>query len=119
MVSSPKSNERLTYGKLRGYDTSEDIGPVGEDGGRWRSNGSFRGNRYAAEIARCFRASLRVVYVYKPVPLGEYVCEPASTILEQERDRLCKLVGELPKSVKPSGLMCQGILLVGRSRRNR
>jgi nucleotide-binding universal stress UspA family protein len=41
------------------------------------------------------------------------VCEPASTILEQERDRLCKLVGELAKSVKPRGLMCQGVFLVG------
>ena len=69
--------------------------------------------RYAAEIARCFSASLSVVYVYQPVPLGEYVCESTFTILEEERDRLCKLLGELAQKVKPSGLMCKAVFLVG------
>ena len=67
--------------------------------------------RYAAEIASCFSASLSVVYVYKPVPLGEYVCESTFTILEEERDRLCKLLGELAQKVKPSGLMCKAVFL--------
>src|ERR1700726_3103349 len=67
--------------------------------------------RYAAGIARCFSASLTVVYVYKPVPLGEYVCESTFTILEEERDRLCKLLGELAQKVKPSGLMCKAVFL--------
>lgn len=63
--------------------------------------------RYAAEIARCFSASLSVVYVYEPVPLGEYVCESTFTILEEERDRLCKLLGELAQKVKPNGLIAK------------
>jgi nucleotide-binding universal stress UspA family protein len=58
-------------------------------------------------------ASLSVVYVYEPIPLGEYVCESTFTILEEERDRLCKLLGELAQKVKPSGLMCKAVFLVG------
>ena len=69
--------------------------------------------RYAAELASCFSASLSVVYVYAPVPLGEYVCESTFTILEEERDRLCKLLGELAEKVKPSGLRCKPVFLVG------
>jgi nucleotide-binding universal stress UspA family protein len=69
--------------------------------------------RYAAEIARCFSAALSVVYVYEPVPFVEYVCESTFTILEEERDRLCKLLGELARKVKPSGLMCEAVFLVG------
>src|ERR1700731_4167911 len=69
--------------------------------------------RYAAEIARCFNASLSVVYVYKPVPLGEYVCESSFSILEEERDRLSRLLGELAQKVKPNGLMCKAVFLVG------
>lgn len=69
--------------------------------------------RYAAELARCFGASLSVVYVYEPVALGEYVCESTFTILEEERDRLSKLLGELAQKVKPSGLMCKAVFLIG------
>ena len=69
--------------------------------------------RYAAVIAGCFSASLSVVYVYEPAPLGEYVCESTFTILEEERDRLCKLLGELTQKVKSSGLMCKAVFLVG------
>jgi nucleotide-binding universal stress UspA family protein len=69
--------------------------------------------RYAAEIARCFSASLSVVYVYQPVPLGEYVCESTFTILEEERDRLCKLLGELAQKVTTGRLMCKAVFLVG------
>jgi nucleotide-binding universal stress UspA family protein len=69
--------------------------------------------KYAAVIAGCFRASLSVVYVYQPVPLGEYVCESTFTILEEERDRLSKLLGELTQKVKPNGLMCKAVFLVG------
>jgi nucleotide-binding universal stress UspA family protein len=69
--------------------------------------------RYAAEIARCFNATLNVVYVYEPVPLGEYVCESTFTILEEERDRLHKLLSELAQKVSPSGLMCKAVFLVG------
>jgi nucleotide-binding universal stress UspA family protein len=45
--------------------------------------------------------------------LGEYVCESTFTILEEERDRLCKSLGELTQKVKPSGLTCKAIFLVG------
>jgi nucleotide-binding universal stress UspA family protein len=69
--------------------------------------------RYAAEIARSFGASLSVIYVYKPVPLGEYVCESTLTILEEERDRLSKLLGELAQKVKVNGLICKAVFLVG------
>ena len=69
--------------------------------------------RYATEIAGRFGASLSVVYVYKPVPLGEYVCESTFTILEEERDRLCKMLCELTQKVKPNGLMCKAVFLVG------
>ena len=69
--------------------------------------------RYAAEIARCFNAVLNVVYVYEPIPLGEYVCESTFSILEEERDRLCNLLSELGQKVKPSGLMCKAVFLVG------
>jgi len=78
-----------------------------------RSDHSEATARYAAEIAGCFNASLSVVYVYEPVPLGDYVCESTFTILEEERDRLCKLLGELAQKVKPSGLMCKAVFLVG------
>ena len=77
------------------------------------SNHSEATARYAAEIARCFSASLNVVYVYEPVPLGEYVCESTLTILEEERDRLCSLLSELAQKVKPSGLLCKAVFLVG------
>ena len=50
---------------------------------------------------------------YEPVPLGEYVCESTFTILEEERDRLCKLLCELTQKVKPNGLMCKAVFLVG------
>jgi nucleotide-binding universal stress UspA family protein len=69
--------------------------------------------RYAAEIARCFNATLNVVYVYEPVPLGEYVCESTLTILEEERDRLHELLSELAQKVSPSGLMCKAVFLFG------
>ena len=69
--------------------------------------------RYAADIAKYFGASLSVVYIYKPVPLGEYVCESTFTILEEERDRLCQLLGELAQKVKVSGLPCKPVFLVG------
>lgn len=69
--------------------------------------------RYAAVIAGRFGASLSVVYVYEPVPVGEYVCESTFTILEEERDRLCKLLDEIAQKVKPSGLMCKAVFLVG------
>ena len=69
--------------------------------------------RYAAEIARCFNATLNVVYVYELVPLGEYVCESTLTILEEERDRLHNLLSELAQKVKPSGSMCKAVFLLG------
>jgi nucleotide-binding universal stress UspA family protein len=69
--------------------------------------------RYAAEIAKCFNASLSIVYVYEPIPIGEYVCESTFTILEDERDRLCKLLGELTQKVKPKGVWCNAVFLVG------
>jgi nucleotide-binding universal stress UspA family protein len=50
---------------------------------------------YAAGLARCFGASLTVVHVYEPVPLCEYASETTYTVLEDERDRLQKLLDEL------------------------
>lgn len=68
---------------------------------------------YAAGLARCFGASLTVVYVYEPVPLCEYASETTYTVLEDERDQLQKLLEELALKVKTPGLVCKSAFLVG------
>jgi universal stress protein A len=68
---------------------------------------------YAAELARCFGASLTVVHVYEPVPLCEYASETTYTVLEDERDKLQKLLEALVLKVKAPGLVCKSAFLVG------
>jgi nucleotide-binding universal stress UspA family protein len=68
---------------------------------------------YAAEIASCFAASLRIVYVYKPVPLCEYASETTNTVLEEQRADLQKILEQLARKLQTSSLICTSAFLVG------
>jgi nucleotide-binding universal stress UspA family protein len=68
---------------------------------------------YAAETARRFDACLTIVHVYEPVPLCEYACETTLTVLEQERDDLQKLLDQLTRKIRATGVICTPVFLVG------
>jgi nucleotide-binding universal stress UspA family protein len=68
---------------------------------------------YAAEIASCFAASLRIVYVYEPVPLCEYASETTNTVLEEQRVDLQKMLEQLARKLQTSSLICTSAFLVG------
>jgi hypothetical protein len=51
---------------------------------------------YAAELAKCFGASLTLVHVHDPVPLYEYASETTCTVLDEQREDLQKLPIGLP-----------------------
>jgi universal stress protein A len=68
---------------------------------------------YAAEIAKCFGASLTLVHVHDPVPLYEYASETSCTVLDEQREELQRLLGKLAQQVRKPGLVCRSIFLDG------
>jgi universal stress protein A len=68
---------------------------------------------YAAELAKCFDASLTLVHVYEPVPLYEYASETTCTVLDDQRDDLQNLLEELTQKVQKIGLVCDSAFLDG------
>jgi nucleotide-binding universal stress UspA family protein len=58
---------------------------------------------YAAEIAKCFNASLTLAYVCEPVPLYDYASEYTFALIEDEREALGKLLDELTEKVRKLG----------------
>jgi nucleotide-binding universal stress UspA family protein len=55
---------------------------------------------YAAELAKCFGASLTLVHVHDPVPLYEYASETTCTVLDEQHEGLQKLLNELTQQVR-------------------
>jgi nucleotide-binding universal stress UspA family protein len=68
---------------------------------------------YAAELAKCFGASLTLVHVHNPVPLYEYASETTRTVLDEQREDLQKLLNELTQQVRKLGLACRSVFLDG------
>jgi nucleotide-binding universal stress UspA family protein len=68
---------------------------------------------YAAELAKCFGASLTLVHVHDPVPLYEYASETTCTVLDEQREDLQKLLNELTQQVRKLGLVCRSVFLDG------
>jgi nucleotide-binding universal stress UspA family protein len=68
---------------------------------------------YAAELAKCFGASLTLVHVHDPVPLYEYASETTCTVLDEQREDLQKLLDQLTQQVRKLGLVCRSVFLDG------
>src|SRR5277367_1703936 len=68
---------------------------------------------YAAELAKCFAASLTLVHVHDPVPLYEYASETTCTVLDEQREDLQKLLNELTQRVRKLGVVCRSVFLDG------
>jgi universal stress protein A len=68
---------------------------------------------YAAELAKCFGASLNLVHVHDPVPLYEYASETTCTVLDEQREDVQKLPDELTQQVRKVGLVCHSVILDG------
>ena len=68
---------------------------------------------YAAELAKCFGASLTLVHVHDPVPLYEYASETTCTVLDEQREELQKLLGKLAQQLRKLGLVCRSVFLDG------
>ncbi len=68
---------------------------------------------YAAELANCFGASLTLVHVHDPVPLYEYASETTCTILDEQRDDLCKRLRGLTERLRKMGVACDAFFLDG------
>ena len=68
---------------------------------------------YAAEIAKCFGASLTLVHVHDPVRLYEYASETTCMVLDEQREDLQKLLNELTQQVRKLGLVCRSVFLDG------
>jgi universal stress protein A len=68
---------------------------------------------YAAELAKCFGASLTLVHVHDPVPLYEYASETTCTVLDEQREDLQKMLNELTQQVQKLGLVCRSVFLDG------
>jgi nucleotide-binding universal stress UspA family protein len=68
---------------------------------------------YAAQLAKCFGASLTLVHVHDPVPLYEYASETTCTVLDEQREDLQKLLNELTQRVRELGLECSSVFLDG------
>jgi len=68
---------------------------------------------YAAELAKCFGASLTLVHVHDPVPLYEYASETTCTVLDEQREDLQRLLNELTQQVRRLGLVCRSVFLDG------
>jgi universal stress protein A len=69
---------------------------------------------YAAQLAKCFGASLTLVHVHDPVPLYEFASETTCTVLDQQREDLQKLLDELKQKVQKLGLVCRSAFLDGK-----
>ena len=72
---------------------------------------------YAAELAKCFGASLTLVHVHDPVPLYECASETTCTVLDEQREDLQKLLNELTQQVRKLGLVCRSVFPGRRPRR--
>jgi nucleotide-binding universal stress UspA family protein len=68
---------------------------------------------YAAEMAKCFDASLTIVHVHEPVAVYECASETTYTLLDDQRRELQKRLDELTRKIKTIGLACQSVYLVG------
>lgn len=68
---------------------------------------------YAAEIAKCFHASLTIAHVHEPVPLYDCASETTYTVLDDQRRGLEKGLHDLQQKVRRTGLMCETVYLVG------
>jgi nucleotide-binding universal stress UspA family protein len=65
---------------------------------------------YAAAIAKCFDASLTIVYVCEPVPLQGYATETIYRLIENQRIDLQRLLDEYTQKARKAG---EAVLLVG------
>jgi nucleotide-binding universal stress UspA family protein len=68
---------------------------------------------YAAEIAKCFDASLTIVHVCEPVPLQSYATEAVYRLIENQRIDLQRLLDEYSQKTRKPGVACEAVLLVG------
>jgi nucleotide-binding universal stress UspA family protein len=68
---------------------------------------------YAAQIAKCFNASLYVAHVYAPEPLYEFGTESAYSLLEEQRQDLRARLDELTEQVQKLVPVCESVFLVG------
>ena len=77
------------------------------------SNHSEKTAFYAAEIAKCFDASLTIAHVHEPVPLYDCASETTYTVLDDQRRGLEKRLHDLKQKVRRTGLVCEAIYLMG------
>jgi nucleotide-binding universal stress UspA family protein len=68
---------------------------------------------YAAEIAKCFDASLYVVHVFASEPYYEFGTEGAYNLIEQERQDLHANLDRLTEQVRRLVPVCESVFLVG------
>jgi nucleotide-binding universal stress UspA family protein len=68
---------------------------------------------YAAEIAKCFDASLYVVHVFASESYYEFGTEGAYNLIEQERQDLHANLDRLTEQVRRLVPVCESVFLVG------
>jgi universal stress protein A len=69
--------------------------------------------RYAAQIAKCFNASLYVAHVFSPVSMYEMGGEGAYNLIDQERQELQARLDELVGQARRLVPMCESVFLEG------
>jgi universal stress protein A len=68
---------------------------------------------YAAEIAKCFDASITLVYVYEPVSPYGYPSDEIYALIEDERPDLQKPLKQLTQKIRKLNKVCDSVILVG------
>jgi nucleotide-binding universal stress UspA family protein len=68
---------------------------------------------YAAEIGKCFNATLTLVYVYEPVSLYGLPSGYTYGLIENKREDLQQQLDQLTKKIRRLGGMCDSVILVG------
>jgi hypothetical protein len=66
---------------------------------------------YAAQIAKCFNASLYVVHVFTPAPLHEFESEGAYSLIEQQRKEFRAQLNDLTEQVRTLVPACEPVFL--------
>jgi nucleotide-binding universal stress UspA family protein len=68
---------------------------------------------YAAQIAKCFDASLYVAHVFSPVSLYEMRGEGAYNLIDQERQELRAKLDELVQQARRDVPVCESVFVEG------
>lgn len=69
--------------------------------------------RYAAEIAKCFNASLYVAHVFAAEPYYEFGSEGGYDLIDQQRQELHAQLDDLTEQMQKLVPVCESVFLVG------